>query len=262
MKTILSLIVTLFCVNLMAGGLNRPESVTYDFRTDTYYVSNTGDGSIIASPDLKTWSTVLKDKGAVRGLFINKRTLYAASEKGLLVYDLDSNSLLKTVPIPGSVFLNDVTIDGQGNVYITDNKASKIFKYSPASGTVSTFLSRGIQNPNGIIFDASNNRLLLVSLRPNSPIQEISLPEGKLSIYKSTDKGNLDGLGMDSTGQIYFSSWQSNAIYRLKDQNSEPVLMWGGLSGAADFFTWISGGKLWLLIPEMTANRILTREVK
>lgn len=246
MRTILSLLVTIICVSLSAAGLKRPESVCYDFQTETYYVSNTGDGSIIASKDLKTYAPIVQGKGAVRGLYIYKRTLYAASEQGLLVYELETDKLVRTVPIYGSVFLNDVTVDSVGNVYITDSKASKIFKYQPSNQEVSTFLGKGIQNPNGIIYDSAKNRLLLVSLRPNSPIQEITLPEGKLSLYKSTNLGNLDGLGMAPDGELYFSSWQSGAIYRLKDRNSEPKLIWSGLSGAADFFTWCSGDKIWL----------------
>lgn len=248
-------------ISLAAQGLNRPESVAFDPGSGYFFVSNTGNGSIVMTKDLKTYSYLTQNKGRVRGLFISGRNLYAASDKGLLVFDLDGQTLLQTVPVPGSSFLNDVVADGEGNIYITDNQAHKIFKYVPDSGVVSTSVGKGIQGPNGIIYDAKKNRLLFVSLRPKSPIQAISLPGGAVTTFKATQNGNLDGLGMDKAGNMYFSSWETSSVYRLKDQNSAPVRIVKNLSGPADFFVFEYEGTLSLLIPELTGSRLKVVEV-
>ncbi len=248
-------------LSLAAQTLNRPESVTYDHKTKQYFVSNTGNGTILKSSDLKTYSILAKDLGSVRGLYIVGRTLFGASDKGLVLYNVDDGTHLKTVSVPGSVFLNDVTADKDGNVYITDHKAHKIFRYDSSKGTISTFISKGIQSPNGIIYDANKNRLLLVSLRPNSPIQAIALPSGELSTFKSTSTGNLDGFGKDKAGNLYWSSWQTSSIYRLKDQNSSPEQIITNLSGPADFYVLQIGDSVKLVIPQMTASTIVVKDV-
>ncbi len=260
--SILAILAALIWTGLSAQSLNRPESVAFDPQTGYFYVSNTGNGSIIRTKDLETYSYFTQGKGAVRGLIVSGRRLYAASDKGLLVFDLDRDALLKTHPVAGSTFLNDVAADADGNAYITDSKAHKVFKYDSRQGAVSPFVESGIQSPNGILYDAANKRLLLVSLRPNSPIQAISLPEGNVSTFKSTSNGNLDGLGMDKAGNLYFSSWQTSSIYRLKDAKSSPVKVLGGLSGPADFFVFEYGGGVHLLIPQLTGSSLRVAEIK
>jgi sugar lactone lactonase YvrE len=253
--------VFLLCALLLgAQKLDRPESIAYDASTGYYYISNTGNGTILKSKDLSAYSLLAKGLGSVRGLYIVGRTLYGASDKGLLLYDLDTGAQIKAVAVPGSSFLNDVTADNDGNVYITDHKAHKIFRYNGTDGKVSTFVGKGIQSPNGIVFDARKNRLLFVSLRSNSPIQAIALPGGELSTFKSTATGNLDGFGIDKVGNLYWSSWQTSSIYRLKDQNSSPEQIVKSLSGPADFYLLQNGDSVKLIIPQMTASSIAIRE--
>lgn len=259
--TLLTLLTAILSFAAAAQGLNRPESVAFDSATGYFYVSNTGDGSIVMTKDLKTYAYLTQNKGKVRGLFAAGRKLYAASDKGLLVFDLDQNTLLRTVPVPGSSFLNDVVADGGGNVYITDNQVHKVYKYDPRDHSVSTFVGKGIQSPNGIYFDKGQNRLLVVSLRPNSPIQAISLPDGTVSTYKSTGNGNLDGLGRDKAGNLYYSSWQTSAIYRLRNKDSAPEKVVSGLSGPADFYVFEHAGLTYLLIPELTGSRLKVVEL-
>lgn len=256
-----ALLILLLIAPLAAESLNQPESVTYDPQTATYYVSNKGNGMILKSTDLKSFTAVVKNLGSVRGLFVSGRTLYGASDKGLVIYDLNEGKHLKNVPVPGSTFLNDLTADKDGKIYITDHKAHKIFRYDGASGKMSTFIGKGLQSPNGIIYDARKNRLLLVSLRSNSPIQAIALPGGELSTFKATGTSNLDGFAQDKAGNLYWSSWQTSSIYRLKDQNSSPEQVVKSLTGPADFYLLQNGDIVKLIIPQMTANSIAIREI-
>ncbi|MDD2331575.1 MAG: SMP-30/gluconolactonase/LRE family protein [Candidatus Cloacimonetes bacterium] len=255
---------------LYAQKLNGPESICYDSISKTYYISNTGDGSIVQSPDLKSYSYLGTGMGAVRGLHIRDRKLYAATQKGLAVFDLKTGKRELLLDVPGSQFLNDVVSDNSGNIYLTDHVAHKIFHYDPQTKKLKTLIEKGISSPNGIVFDKANQRLLFVSLRANSPIQSISLPEGKLGNYKSTNLGSLDGLGLDSKGNLYVSSWKTSSIYRIPNSASKPEQLITGLSGPADFLlreieTTDSKGKkhktIRLFVPLMNQNTIAIRDI-
>lgn len=266
MKRLLILVMLLStAVFVTAQTLNNPESIAYDYATDNYYVSNNGNGSILKGTQSGNYSYFYQGLGGVRGLCIAGNILYAATNLGLYAISPLDSHLIREVPIPGSVFLNDVVADSSGNVYISDNQAHKIFKYNLYADSLSTFISSGIQSPNGMAFDAANNRLLLVSFRANSPIQAIQLPEGVLTTVITTTIGNLDGIGIDDQGAIYFSSWQTNSIYRMQNWADTPTALWTGLSGPADFFLHehTSGGytpwyysyhEIW--IPNMNSSSI------
>ncbi|HNX37874.1 MAG TPA: hypothetical protein PL124_04405 [Candidatus Cloacimonadota bacterium] len=266
----LSLIFGVIVLSLAGQGLSKPESVTYDYATGIYYVSNTGDGSIVQSTDLVNYSFFAQDLGSVRGLYISGKYLYAASNLGLVLFNLSKGERIKTIGVPGSIFLNDVTGDNSGNIYVTDNKANRIFKYESGSGKISTFIKSGIQNPNGIVYDKRYDRLLLVSLKANSPVQTISLPDGVVGTYKSTPHSSLDGLALKPNGVIYYSSWGTGSIHKLRNNKDAPEVLVKGLSGPADFFlqentvTDSQGNKIKkykLIIPQMTSNSIKIKDL-
>lgn len=256
---------------LSAQTLNNPESIVKDNFYPYYcYVSNAGTGQILRTQNLIQFTEYASGLGSVRGLIIHNRTLYAASAMGLAVFDLVANQHLSTISIPGSMFLNDVVADSSGNIYISDTQAHKIFMYRSQSGTVSAFITTGIQNPNGMTYDYIHNRILLVSFRANSPIQSISLPDGQISTYCDTNLGNLDGIGIDSNGAIYFSSWETNCIYILMHPTSKPIPVFRGLNGPADFsFYYHNNGGYWgwvdftnkIYIPNMNSNTIIERDL-
>jgi hypothetical protein len=162
-----------------------------------------------------------------------------------------------------------VVADNDGNIFLSDTQGNKIFKYVISTGQVSTFINTGIQSPNGMVFDASENRILVVSFRANSPIQAINLPGGEVSTVLTTTIGNLDGIGIDMNGAVYFSSWQTNSIYRLTDLTASPQQIWTDLSGPADFFVYedtlvIDTGlhndcQIW--IPKMNSNAIAINDL-
>lgn len=262
-------ILTVICLSIpvFAQTLSSPESIVIDYsnsyQTDhTVYVSNAGNGQILKRPYSGTEYTVFASGlGSVRGLFIREGILYGASSQGLVRYNLSTGQSIGTVQIIGSTFLNDVVADSSGNIYISDNQAHKIFKYEIVAGVVSIFVGANIQSPNGMVFDSVQNRLLLVSFRANSPIQAIQLPGGEVSLAAETNLGNLDGIGIDDNRCIYFSSWQTNSVYRMSSISAVPVQVWTGLSGPADFFITRKTGlytKNEILIPKMNANSVVS----
>ncbi|WP_300602174.1 ATP-binding protein [Niabella sp.] len=71
------------------------------------------------------WITGLN---APKGMALYKGRLYVADITDLVVIDVKKAQVIATIPVPGSVFLNDVTVDKKGIVYISDTRENKIYK--------------------------------------------------------------------------------------------------------------------------------------
>ncbi|AHF15022.1 SMP-30/gluconolactonase/LRE family protein [Niabella soli] len=71
------------------------------------------------------WITGLN---APKGLGLYKNKLYAADLTDVVVIDTKAGKIIKTIPIPGAVFLNDITTDSKGTVYVSDTRLGRIYR--------------------------------------------------------------------------------------------------------------------------------------
>ncbi len=197
--------------------LNNPESVVYDVSQNRYLVSNIGSGNIVHINEDGSQEYFVEGENCRLGLHIVGDILFSACrEVGVKGFNLQNGELVHFFEIRGAQFLNDVTADTSGNIYVSDSRARKIYRINPESGTYSLFAEERLQNPNGLHFDAPNNRLLVCSTRDNSPIQAISLVDSSVTTIVNTTLDILDGFTQDSDGYYYISSWGSNSVYRFE----------------------------------------------
>jgi streptogramin lyase len=117
--------------------LKTPESVLFDAGGKVLYESNIdgqpwekdGKGSVgkvgldgkIIQVD---WVTGLN---APKGLGKYKNLLYAADIDNVVVIDIDKAAIIKRIPVEGAEGLNDISVDKNGKVWVTDSKAGKIY---------------------------------------------------------------------------------------------------------------------------------------
>jgi hypothetical protein len=176
-----------------------PETVLKDPNRDVLYVSNFDnqfatregpsgfisrlgmDGEIL---DLR-W---VEGLNAPTGMDIWRDTLYVAERRNLVAVDLGTGSIAGRWPIPDPDFPNDVVIDDEGAVYISDTRSanwpdSRIYRFR--DGEFEIFANEGISRANGIwihegnlIVGSSGDGLLLVS-HWEGQLYRIS-PEGDL----------------------------------------------------------------------------------
>ncbi len=134
--------------------------------------------------------------------------------------------------------LNDITSDASGNLYITEYYGNKIYKVRILDQAYSTFVDSGLYSPNGILFDERNNRLLVMSEGgTNAPIVAVNIEDSTIYTVVFTGLYLTDGLSEDNEGNIYVSSWSSNAVYRYDTTFSNPPdLISAGHHGPADIF--------------------------
>ncbi len=204
----------LYSTGLYCQYLNNPESAVYDSINNRYLISNFGNGNIVQIDSMGTQSIYLSNVQSSGGLHIVDSVLYmVCGVNGIKGYDLITGENVFNVTISGFPNINDITSDNFGNLYVSFPAGNAIYKINIASGQSWVFTNQGLLVPNGLFCDEENNRLLLVSYRPNSPIQAVSLIDSTVSLVTYTGKHNLDGLTRDAEGNYYFSSWQTNSVY-------------------------------------------------
>ena len=209
----------LFCQNL----LNLPESVVYDSLNSRYLVSNWGNGNIVQIDSTGTQSIWLSNVQCFAGLHIRDSVLYVACrEYGVKGFNLNTGENVLSVNIAGATNINDITSDNSGNLYVSYPTGDAIYKINVASEQSWLFADSGLDVPNGLYFDDQNNRLLVVSYRTNSPIQEVSLTDSTASVIVSPGLHNLDGISQDNEGNYYVSSWHNNRVYKFDNAFANP----------------------------------------
>lgn len=220
-----------------AYGFISPESAVYDPARGRYLVSDQGNGQIIAIDTTGHHSMFSSVLNVVKGLFIRHDTLFAAGGPGgLFCFDLETADPILEVDFPGQVDLNDVGADTSGNIYVSDPQGNQIFKLHLADLSTSVIVPSIIM-PNGLLFDPPNNRMLVCQWVTNSPIQAINLTDYSLTVVADHGLDLLDGLTEDNAGNIYVSSFGTDAVHRYDhDFTRPPEEVSGGHADPGDIY--------------------------
>ena len=193
------------------------ESVEYDSTGQRFFTSS-DNTSIIQRASDGTLSYFGNGLMADYGMEIMGNTLFAITGSTVRGYDLTTEIQVMSASVPGSNFLNGLTNDGNGNLYVTGYSSHKIFKIDVtnfAMPVVTTIVSNTVTAPNGIIYDGANNRLIFVNWGTNAPIKAVNLSTNAVSTITTTTLGNCDGIDDDNYGNYYVSSWSPARITRF-----------------------------------------------
>lgn len=150
--------------------LKTCEAVRYHKEKGVIYVSNIGnvppsekdgDGSmsiINLKGDIinQNWVTGMN---APKGIHFYNDKLYVTDIDAIVKIDIKSGAIDKRIAVENAIFLNDLDIDTNGDVYFTDSSDSKIYKL--VNDEVSLWLDLEDMNPNGILVE--KDRILVVS---------------------------------------------------------------------------------------------------
>lgn len=136
------------------------------------------------------------------GMTVKGDTLYALgnslpkenNKSILLLLDIRSNQLIKSYTLDGPdfIYLNDIAIGTNGNVYITDSESANIYTLNRSIDTLEVFYSHEeIKHSNGIAISPDNTLLYLASYTSGLRILDIST---KTLINLPNDHKGIDGL--------------------------------------------------------------------
>ncbi|MEJ2116950.1 MAG: ATP/GTP-binding protein, partial [Alphaproteobacteria bacterium] len=88
---------------------------------------------------------------APKGMAIAGKHLYVSDITQLRIVDVETGKLVKSVPMEGSVFLNDITASPEGDVYISDMMTNTIYRYHDGKPEV-WLRDEKLNSPNGVLF--------------------------------------------------------------------------------------------------------------
>jgi sugar lactone lactonase YvrE len=255
----------------LSEGLAQPESVKYDAKRSRLYVSNIqgnpsekdGKGSIsIVSLEgqllNKAWVTA--GLNAPKGMAIVADTLYVADIDGLVAIDLNQGKVIKRYDAKDAKFLNDVTADSAGNVYVSDTFVDRI--YCLCDGKFDLWLhTADLMSPNGLF--AEDHRLLVAGWGIRTEgfttttlghLKAVTYNDKKItSVGDGKPLGNLDGLEADGKDGYYVTDWMAGKLFHL-DVTGKAAELMHLKQGAADLAYLVE--KKLLVIPMMNDNEL------
>jgi hypothetical protein len=238
MKKIFTLVLTLAASMAIAQTLTLkwstdtllrvPESVFFDEKNNLLYVSNivgksnekdgngfiskvSTDGKIITAQ----WATGLD---APKGMGLYKGKLYIADLSRVVAFETSSGKMTSKIEIDGAQFLNDITIDNNGTVYVSDSNTGKIYQIVKDKAEL-YFESSDFKRINGLL--ALNNELYVADA--GNGINYKLSKDKKLTRYTETSQG-ADGIVKVGNDEYIVSSWGGEVYYVGSDAKSQKIL--------------------------------------
>ncbi|MDH4473195.1 MAG: T9SS type A sorting domain-containing protein [Fluviicola sp.] len=236
MKALLPLLFIVLALPAFAQTFQSPESVEWDEANQRWLIANTNDGKILQQ--IVGQSPADFASGCSQGPYgieILNDVLYANDGGRIRGFALATGSEVFNLNL-GATFLNGLTTDGDSVLYATDFSGDKIYRVNPTTNAFYLLANNLPAAPNGIIYDAPNERCLFVNWGSNAKIKAISvLPPYTVTDVMSTTLGNCDGISRDQYGYYYVTAWSNNRLNRVSpDFSGTPTALVSILSYPAD----------------------------
>jgi sugar lactone lactonase YvrE len=201
--------------------LRIPESAVYDPVRNAIYVSNydgynvsggagrqslsrfSADGRLEALE----WVTGLNNP---TGLAVRGDRLYAVEGRQVAEVEIPAARVVRRYPAQGALFLNDVAIAENGDVYVSDSRGGAIFRL--ADGRLEEWLrSPEIVAPNGLYV---HDGKLIVVTNGDRCLKTVDLETRRVEVVATLQLGVLDGVHTDAAGN-YLVSYNEGRVVRV-----------------------------------------------
>lgn len=208
----------------LAEGLKVPESVLVyrEGRNSFLLVSqidgepSTADGQggiarlgFSGELDDAEWVTGLN---APKGMAAQNGKLYVADINEIVIINVKKAEVEKKIPVAGAVFLNDVTIDSAGVVYVSDTRTNKVHRLK--NGVVDDYLTN-VESANGL---KAIGRSLIVGAGTHLYLYDDK--KNRLEIASGFAQG-IDGVESVNRGDFLISCWPGLLYYVHTDGKVE-----------------------------------------
>lgn len=202
------------------ADFKEPESVLIDRERQVVYVSNINDpsggedgngsiGRLNLKGEVMEVEWVLGGMDAPKGLGLHNGMLYTADLTQIAVIDVEKGELVKTISVEGAKMLNDITVDEQGVVYVSDSQGKKI--YTLKGDKASLWLEHeDLQAPNGVL--AHKGKLYMVDMG-SGVFYEIDKSSKEM---KPLAKGLQGGDGIVAYQEDFIISNWNGEIWQVK----------------------------------------------
>lgn len=206
--------------------LKTPESVLFDGPGKVLYVANIDgkepwtkdgkgsigkvglDGKVIAAE----WVTGLE---APKGMGLYKGKLYVADIDRVVVIDVAKGAIAKTIPVPGSQRLNDVSIGKDGTVYVSDMAGLKI--YTLKNDKPEVYFEGGLKRPNGVLAHGDD-----LYIADSGALLKVGKDKKVTKVVDGMD-ASTDGIEHVKGDEFIVSCW-NGVVYHVKGGEKTQVL--------------------------------------
>ncbi len=233
--------------------LHAPESVKYDSAQDAFFISNMqglgsakdNHGFILRASAADYSKMAIFAQSGQKGVELNAPKGMAIQGDTLWVADIDvlrGFNRITGLPVAnvdfkaaGAVLLNDVALGPNGELYITDTGiimsekgvlhpgGDKVFRLQGRAIQVLS-LSPAITWPNGVTWDRSGKRWLVVNFDPFASELSAFPDGGGARTRLATGIGRFDGVEALSDGRILVSAWSDSSIHVFADGKDTKVI--------------------------------------
>lgn len=262
------------------SGLETPESALYDANLDVFFVSNIdgtpsakdNNGYIARISAASTDSLTVLVRGgqagatlhAPKGLAIVGDTLWVADIDVLRGFNKNTGASVGVVAFSrwSPRFLNDVVVGPDGEIYVTDTSIQITASGTRYFGKDHLFAVKGrtprlvlegqakLAQPNGLAWDAKNNRLLMAPFGGQS-ITYITA-DNTQPIPIAGGLGGYDGIEVLPDGRVIVTSWQDSTVNVVVDGALKKVIT--SVDGPADI--GIDTKRMVLALPRLSAGLV------
>lgn len=211
----------------VAENLKVPESVLVyrDGKSNFLLVSqidgdpSTADGAggiakltMSGEVDDAEWVTGLN---APKGMAFVDGKLYVADINQIVIINIKKAAVEQRIAVPGSVFLNDVTVDSAGTVYVSDTRVNKVYRLK--NGVVDEYLNN-VESANGLKSLGAN---LVVGAGTHLVL--VDKDKNRLKIANGFAQP-IDGIEPINRGDFLVSCWQGLVYYVHLDGRLELLI--------------------------------------
>lgn len=187
-----------------------PESVAWDEMRNCLYVSNYNrfprDGMIynedyITKIDLNGHileKVLVNDLTCPTGICVLMDKLYIVERFGVVVFNLQQNKIETRYRINDTKFLNDVTVDSTGTIYVSDSGSDIIYRIKDGL-CEKWFSGLEISKTNGVLVDGNR---LIAGVNADSSVKAVNIADMTVNLIATLPKGTIDGIKKCSKGYL------------------------------------------------------------
>lgn len=152
----------------------------------------------------------------------------------------------------GFIAVDDVAVDGTGNVYVSDRGRDEVWRFTPdGSGTLwwKPPVLEGVDRyePTGLAYDATQQSLIITDGIANT-IYRVALADASATLLyqhgERPDAPGFDGVTVLPDGTIYAAALEQNGIVRVEDEKISYIA--GLFRGASDVDAAPDGSRLYI----------------
>jgi sugar lactone lactonase YvrE len=198
-----------------------PESIAWDPEANAIYVSNY-DAYNPSGNEGRQFISKMSPEGAAlelewvgglsnpTGMAALDGRLFVVERSGVVEIDTRNAGIIERHALPEPGFPNDIAIDGNGNIYVSDSRKSVIYR-STGAAFEEWLKGDDIDNPNGLLTLGDK---LYIGNNGDTSLKVADLVDGGVSVVAKFRDGIIDGICRDGADNLIVSHWEGR-VYRI-----------------------------------------------